>query len=361
MTSNRSITERAAILRRAYTGETWAQALTAVRESVQGDVLTALRATPELLDPELTRYMPRDGDGLLDELRYAVLPNANSWQQELLDIAVLTSLRESAGLPSYLRAEAEDQSEVVSSVSPHRNYLVVRCIPGMQAAFLASLIAMRNEDGTWRSGVPCTRFERKGCQVEVDLIGPRKHSKEGRLVVPGVHRNAWRALHSYIGKLHTENQLYRSPLSTEPPKNEEDAALDEVLYWHRHHVMTSKLARRIGLIRGSSILDAWTVAGGIFTVEYQSPWHLSIPDVAQALQQPLAGFAALYPQFASAWKIHDYGTIPIVEDGGDFPIRTSAGPDRGEAPVLQIRAIRTSGPLPTFEEELAAFEARGQR
>jgi hypothetical protein len=209
--------------------------------------------------------------------------------------------------------------------------------------------------------VPCIRFERKGCRVEVALIGPRKPSREGRLVVPGVHRNAWRDLLSYIGKLHAENQIYRSPVSTEGPKNEEDAALNQVLYWHRHHVMSSKLARRIGLIRGSSILDAWTAPGGIFTVEYQSPWRRSIPDVALALQQPVAGFIALYPRFASAWKIHDYGTIPIVEDGGDFPIRTSAGPDRGETPVLQIRAIRTNERPRTLEEELADFDARGQR
>lgn len=340
MTNQNCVTERAATLRRAYTGESRLQALNAIQQSVRGDVLAALRAMPELVDPKLTRYIPRDGYGLLDKIRSAVLPDANSWQQELLDLFVLISLREFEQVPSSLRAEATDRSEVVASVSPHQDHLVVQCHPGMESTFLASLVATRSDNGrTWGSGLPCIRFERNKQQVEVTLIGPLAHSREGRLKVPGVHRNAWNGLLEYIEYLDDSSRLYRSPISDDPPGKAEEAALDKVLHWHRHHAMSSKLARRIGLFGGSNILDAWAVSGGIYTVEFQSPWRRSIPDVAQALRHPVAGFISLYPQFASAWNVHEYSTIAVVEDGGNFPIQTSAGPSRGKTPVLQIRAI----------------------
>ncbi|MFB9662309.1 hypothetical protein ACFQS3_06270 [Glycomyces mayteni] len=340
MTNQNSVTERAAKLRKAYTGESRLQALNAIQTSVRGDVLEALRAMPELVDPELTRYIPRDGYGLLDKLRSAVLPNANSWQQELLDLFVLISLREFEHLPLSLRAEAADRSEVVASVSPHQDHLVVHCHPGMESTFLATLVATRSDNGRTRGdGLPCIRFKRKRQQVEVSLIGSRSHPEGARLKVPGVHQNAWNDLLEYIEYLDASRRLYRSPISDEPPGKVEEAALDKVLHWHRHHVMASKLARRIGLIAGSNILDAWAVSGGIYTVEFQSPWRRSIPEVAQKLRHPVAGFISLYPQFASSWSVHEYSTITVVEDGGEFPIRTSAGPDRGKTPVLQIRAI----------------------
>lgn len=234
-------------------------------------------------------------------LRQAVLPDAHSHAQRLLEAFVLLALHGIQDVIEYyitgtLDFENHTIAPVITSVSPCRDRLIVRLHPDAAIPLLRSLIPHWANDPADYWGVRglCVDFRRRALVLR--LWQPDKHTTAGEVVLGGLTQRHWGQA---LAHAHDTVQDLKV---LDPTRGGKGASLSgEVKQWPQHpgNAATIRIAsavlRRFAPLRMTT-LDVWDT-NHHFNVEIGKQKHIS--TLASEWRRPVVGldpYAAILDQ-----------------------------------------------------------------
>jgi len=306
-----SATDRAANLRRVYTGESRQQSRNEIRRipssgsfHVSHDIYRLLGPS-SAVDPSLCE-LPE-----ASLLRGSVIPPAHSEDQEVLEYCILRHLLNTRRLSDEgeQHSQIDDPTRPVRSVTPRDNEILISLHEGFHGPFLMRLVTGRYNSGEkeWaEDGMPGLRLFRVKNDVIIYMIDQLGRALQARAVVRGVPQRHWKILRAHVEHLLAHGLTLCDPFRALPGIARDQGAQNFSVTptearaianvrkaqseCDRSARLSSHVLRRIALLGPNYQMLSWSMDRPLPDLELDLKVASPVAEVARHLLHPVAGF-----------------------------------------------------------------------